>query len=164
MAEKPETLLALDLGTTCGWCVHSHNRFDSGVWDLRGSRYEGGGMRFVRFREKLNLIWKGWERIDRVAYEEVRRHLGVDAAHVYGGFQAMLSAWCDDQRPPVPYEGIPVGTIKRLATGKGNANKTAVLAAAQAKWPYRNIRDHNEADACWIAACVVGELKKVCNA
>jgi hypothetical protein len=25
--------------------------------------------------------------------------------------------------PPDPYQGVPVGTIKKHATGKGNANK-----------------------------------------
>ena len=43
------------------------------------------------------------------------------------------------------YQGVPVGTIKRFATGKGNADKHAVLAAVTA----RGFRpaDDNEADA-----------------
>ena len=43
------------------------------------------------------------------------------------------------------YEGVPVGTIKRFATGRGNADKAAVIAAMQA----RGFRpaDDNEADA-----------------
>ena len=31
------------------------------------------------------------------------------------------------------YEGVPVGTIKRHATGKGNAPKEAINAAAKAR-------------------------------
>jgi Holliday junction resolvasome RuvABC endonuclease subunit len=85
-----------------------------------------------------------------IAYEEVRRHLGTDAAHVYGGLLATLTAWCDEAK--LPYIGVPVATIKRCATGKGNADKDAMLAAAQTRWPAADIRTHDEADAAWCAA------------
>ena len=68
--------------------------------------------------------------IDTLHFEEVRRHVSTDAAHAYGGFLATLTAWCEHQR--IPYQGVPVGTIKKHATGKGNANKAAVIAAARA--------------------------------
>jgi hypothetical protein len=45
----------------------------------------------------------------------------------------------------VPYQGVPVGTIKRFATGRGNANKTAMIAAMQARGFHPG--DDNEADA-----------------
>ena len=81
--------------------------------------------------------------LDVVFFEEVRRHAGVDAAHAYGGFLAHVTAWCEHHE--IPYEAVPVGTIKRHATGKGNANKDAVIAAV------RNLgfdpADDNEADA-----------------
>ena len=31
-----------------------------------------------------------------------------------------LTAWCEEHE--LPYQGVPVGTIKRYATGKGNAD------------------------------------------
>ena len=67
--------------------------------------------------------------LDAIFFEEVHRHLGVDAAHAYGGFLAHVTAWCEHHQ--IPYEGVPVGTIKRHATGKGNANKEAMVAAMQ---------------------------------
>ena len=45
----------------------------------------------------------------------------------------------------VPYQGVPVGTIKRFATGKGNAGKEAVIAAMRARGFAP--ADDNEADA-----------------
>jgi Holliday junction resolvasome RuvABC endonuclease subunit len=45
----------------------------------------------------------------------------------------------------VPYQGVPVGTIKRHATGNGNASKEAVIEAVKAKG--HNPADDNEADA-----------------
>jgi hypothetical protein len=43
---------------------------------------------------------------------------------------ASLTSW--GELRGVPYEGVPVGTIKRHATGKGNANKQAMIDAARA--------------------------------
>jgi hypothetical protein len=64
-----------------------------------------------------------------VYFEEVRRHAGVDAAHAYGGFMAHLTAWCEHHQ--IPYQGVPVGTIKKHATGKGNANKDQMIGAVR---------------------------------
>lgn len=145
---SPPVLLALDLGTSCGWCVRSAAGCDSGVWNLKGGRFEGGGMRFVRFRKYVREVIDS-AGVCRVAFEEVRRHMGVDAAHVYGGLLAVLSEECEVRK--IPYEGIPVATIKKKATGKGNADKAAMIAAARARWPHLQIEDDNQADAMWIA-------------
>ena len=45
----------------------------------------------------------------------------------------------------MPYEGVPVGTIKRFATGRGNADRSAVIAAMRARGFAP--ADDNEADA-----------------
>lgn len=141
-------ILALDLGTACGWAAGSpDSRPLSGVLDLRPGRYSGGGMRFVRFRSALRDLLQG---IELVAFEEVRRHLGVDAAHVYGGLLAVLTEECESRSPKIPYEGVPVATIKRHATGRGNADKDAMTAAACRKWTDRAIADDNESDALWL--------------
>ena len=61
----------------------------------------------------------------------------------YGGLLATLTAWCE--RHQIPYQGVPVGTIKRKATGKGNAGKAEVIAAMKALG--HPVTDVNEADA-----------------
>lgn len=144
-------VLAIDLGTKCGWCVAEGDSFIAGTWNLAGGRFDGGGMRFLRFEQFLREALPG---VERVAYEEVRRHMGVDAAHVYGGLQAVLTAECE--RQGIPYEGIPVATIKKHATGKGNAKKDAMMNAARQRWSGFN-GDDNEADARWIAATVLAQ-------
>ncbi len=78
-----------------------------------------------------------------VHFEEVRRHLGTDAAHIYGGLLAVLGAWGEELG--IAYQGVPVGTIKRFIAGKGNADKAAVITAVQAKG--FDPADDNEADA-----------------
>ena len=120
-------IVAFDLGTKCG-CAWKLKTGLIGVttFDLAPRRFDGGGMRFVRFTEKLNELHHA-EPFERVYFEEVRAHLGVDAAHVYGGLLATLTAFCEGLS--IPYEGVPVGGIKKHATGKGNASKEAVMAA-----------------------------------
>ena len=137
-------VLALDLGSTTGWALRSRDGIiTSGTMTFRPSRFEGGGMRYLRFRAWLDEVSHLAHGIDRVIFEEVRAHAGTDAAHIYGGFLANLTAWCEERE--LTYEGVPVGTIKRFATGKGNAGKDAVIAAIKARGLHP--ADDNEADA-----------------
>ena len=49
-----ETILALDLGTTTGCAVaHRLQRNSNPAPSFRPSRYEGGGMRYLRFTDWL---------------------------------------------------------------------------------------------------------------
>jgi Holliday junction resolvasome RuvABC endonuclease subunit len=137
-------VLALDLGTTTGWAIRLESqRIVSGTMTFKPSRFEGGGMRFLRFHGWLGELKQSVGGLERIVFEEVRSHAGTDAAHIFGGWLAILSAWSEQHG--VPYQGVPVGTIKRFATGKGNANKASMIAAIEA----RGFRpaDDNEADA-----------------
>lgn len=137
--------LALDLGTKTGWCLRIGTQpLHSGFHDFKPGRFEGGGMRYLKFSHWLNEMLKLADgRIDYLCFEEVRRHLGVDAAHAYGGFLAHLTAWCEQNK--VPYEGATVQAIKIAVTGKGNSNKEAVITAV-VRMGY-DPKDDNEADA-----------------
>jgi hypothetical protein len=129
-AMNRESVLALDLGTSTGWALASvDGPIVSGVESFKPGRFEGGGMRFLRFKRWLTEIKGGG--LSAIYFEEVRNHAGVDAAHCYGGFLGVLTAWCEAHG--VPYAGVPVSTIKKHATGKGNADKAAMIAAARAR-------------------------------
>ena len=137
-------ILALDLGTTTGWALRGHDGLiTSGTASFRPGRYDGGGMRYLRFQRWLETLAHDTGGLGTIYFEEVRRHVGTDAAHLYGGFLATLTSWCE--REQVAYQGVPVGTIKRFATGKGNAGKDAVLTAIRLRG-YQPA-DDNEADA-----------------
>ena len=141
---EPQTLLALDLGTTTGGALRgADGLIVNGTASFRPGRYDGGGMRFLRFTNWLTEIDRLSGPIAAIWFEEVRRHAGTDAAHVYGGLMATLTAWAELRG--VPYAGVPVGTIKRHATGKGNADKAAMVAAMRARGHAPT--DDNEADA-----------------
>ena len=146
----PETIcgakpiLALDLGTTTGWAIRGFDGLiTSGTVSFKPNRYDGGGMRYLRFTNWLTEIDRLSGPIAAIWFEEVRRHAGTDAAHVFGGLMASLTSWAELRG--TPYAGTPVGTIKRHATGKGNANKDAMIAAARSRG-FSPV-DDNEADA-----------------
>ncbi len=51
------TILALDLGTMTGWALRgSDGHITSGSESFRPQRFEGGGMRFLRFKRWLTEI------------------------------------------------------------------------------------------------------------
>lgn len=145
-------ILALDLGTTTGWAHYDAQRqtIASGTACFQKGRFEGGGIRFLKFQAWLKKQLKP----DVIYYEEVRRHKATDAAHVYGGLLAVLTAWCEDNA--IPYTGVPVGTIKKFATGKGNASKQDMINAA--KLEGIDPVDDNEADAYWILEYAINDL------
>ncbi len=137
------SVLALDLGSRMGWAVLTpEGLIDSGTVEFRNGRFEGGGMMWLKFVSWLRHMHDTC-KIGRVVFEEVAAHKGTAASHVYGGFVAHLTAWAETNA--IPYEGVPVGTIKRHITGKGNANKEAVIAAVTALGFLPS--DDNEADA-----------------
>lgn len=141
-------IVALDPATACGFAVYDLDigQLISGVWKLAPRRHESAGMRFVKLISSLREI----DGVVAIYYEEVRRHLGTSAAHIYGGLVASIQTYCIGQTPEITYCGVPVGTIKKHATGKGNASKDLMKSTAIAKWPAEMVADDNQADALWL--------------
>jgi hypothetical protein len=141
---QAKSILALDLGTTTGWALRGFDGLiTSGTASFKPGRFDGGGMRYLRFTNWVTEIDRLSGPIEAIYFEEVRRHLGTDAAHIYGGLMASLTSWAELRG--VPYQGVPVGAIKRHATGKGNAPKEAMIAVARSRG--YSPKDDNEADA-----------------
>lgn len=137
-------VLALDLGTTTGLALTTKTGVKSYTKNFKATRFQSADRRFFNFRKHLQEIQDSLILgLGVVYFEEVRAHIGVDAAHCYGGFKATLTMFCEDNN--IPYQGVSVGTIKKFITGKGNANKEKVIKAVQARG--HNPKDDNEADA-----------------
>jgi Holliday junction resolvasome RuvABC endonuclease subunit len=150
-----ESVLSIDIGTTTGWAVRCRDgTYTSGSVCFKPGRFEGGGMRFLKFKRWLSEVSANVGGVQAVFFEEVRRHAGVDAAHAYGGYMAHLTAWCEQNS--IPYQGVPVGTIKKHATGKGNASKEDIIAAVEKRGFAP--ADDNEADAIAQLFCVLETL------
>lgn len=155
MADGSRAVFALDLGTKTGWALRQKDkRIFSGVENFAPKRFEGGGMRYLRFERWLDEVLTPLLPDVEIYYEEVRYHAGVDAAHVYGGLMAHMQKWCDQRG--VPYAGVPVATIKKFISGKGGASKELVIKSVETyKGDVYGLRpaDDNEADALAILLC-----------
>jgi Holliday junction resolvasome RuvABC endonuclease subunit len=148
-------MLALDLGTRMGWALLQATEMLSGSISFATNRLAGFGVRFLNFRNWLvEMLSK--HKIDMVVFEDVRNHAGVYAAHVYGGFVAILTSVCEALR--VPYRGFGVKTIKKFITGCGNASKQDIINAVQTRG-WKPI-DDNEADAIALALLAENTLMK----
>ncbi len=147
-------MLTLDLGTVTGWAIRTPDgQITSGTMSFRPGRYEGGGMRYLRFRRWITELKNTTGDLEAVYFEEVRNHRGTDAAHIYGGFLGTLTAWCEHYQ--IPYSGVPVGTIKKHITGRGNAKKGEVMTAVR-RLGFQ-VDDDNEADALALLDYVLKE-------
>ena len=145
--EVPLAKLALDLNQITGWALWVGDVLYYGYEEFKNNRFSGGGMPFLRFRRWLYEL-HAIHPIGEVWFEEVRAHDGTDAAHIYGGFLAELTAFCEDMG--IPYKGIPVGQIKKSWTGKGNSSKDKMVEEAK-KRGFVDCERHDTADALAIA-------------
>ena len=147
-------IFALDLGSIrTGWAYFDGPSLLSvGVWELTSRRQESWGVRWLRLTQLLgdvNTVSR--LEIDLVAFEEVRRHQGVDAAHAYGAAKGVLLAWCELQR--LEFCSVPIAALKRAAVNKGGGSGTGkkeVLAAARERWPHHKFKTDDASDAAFV--------------
>lgn len=153
--KKEKTILAIDIGIKTGWAIKAADGIIySGREDFKIGKFEGRGMLFLKFRRWLVEIKNQYPDLSCVYFEEVRRHLGTDAAHAYGGFAAQVMAFCEHHE--ISYAGVPVQTIKKHISSKGNASKAEVIQAVKAKG-FAPACD-NEADALALLDLVLERL------
>lgn len=137
-------ILAIDIGAQCGWALGTRDgAVRAGSESFAPAKHGGQGQRWLAFRQWLTDTGRAAGEVHAVYYEDVKRHEGVLAAHAYGGFLAMLQAWCATNR--IPMYAVGVGAIKKHWTGKGNADKEAMVAEAKRRG-YTPV-DDNHADA-----------------
>jgi Holliday junction resolvasome RuvABC endonuclease subunit len=145
MGRAISRVVGLDFGRTMGLAI-----VHSGVLVRHQSIKlpESHGERFHEFLQVLRqqCLQEG----EFVAYESVARHIGTKAAHAYGGYLAIFQMFC--YQAGVKSYGVPVGTLKKFATGSGRASKNEMIKAANDRLGLQlKSKDHNAADAIWVA-------------
>lgn len=130
-------ILALDIATNTGWKTET----TSGVWNLKPNRGESEGMRVVRFKSKVKELIT-LEGITLVCYE---RPAGMHKSSIMVASEmvGVLKDLCITEN--IEMASYSATEIKKWATGKGNANKDAMIKAAVDLG--FNPKDDNEADA-----------------
>jgi Holliday junction resolvasome RuvABC endonuclease subunit len=159
VAVGARNILALDIGTQCGWALKNGDaRIRSGSVSFAAKARDAAGQRWLKFTAHLSALKREVGELHAIYYEEVMAHgtrenPNVIAAHVYGGFLAQLEIFCDVNR--IRLIPVSVGTIKKSFTGNGRAKKEAVIAEARR----RGFRpaDDNEADSLAILHFAIGK-------
>lgn len=144
-------VLGLDLASSCGasFCDIIPGQpikeapIIGGQWDLSISNHDTHSLRYIRLKQFLAITAP-----DLVFYEEVKfvgqagapdgpkQNLtalvarAVSGAQVVHSLAAILVTWCEERN--IPCEAVPIGVLKKYATGKGNANKEDMIKACNA--------------------------------
>lgn len=144
--------IGFDLGSNLGWATCDRSgALASGLRILRSTGPGNEeGQRFAQFVQFFHgqLLQVGANGLT-VYYEEVEFLVqGLAQPRLYFGMRSLLLSEC--HRRGIPVIGLRVQAIKQHATGRGNADKFAMMRAACAKWPEQNVTDNNQADALWI--------------
>jgi len=152
-------VMGLDLGTSTGWAVLDRDggRVDSGRWRLDMLTKHGWAGRLEEL-ERLLVAKIIRHRPARVGVERIRFSVrGVDQPIAYGRLLGVIERVC--HRMDVELIEVSPGTVKLEATGKGNAQKEDMVAAANERWGLdlmasksKAKSDDDEADALWVAS------------
>lgn len=142
-------ILALDLGTKTGWAALIDGVETSGVLKLatdtelkkaKKDRLDRrNDLRITRLFQHLALQFGG-TKFDWVFFEDVQFLSTQLQAQLWASLRA--SVWLSATQAGVNIDCLPVGTLKKFATGKGNATKEEMIAALG-----MGAIDDNQADA-----------------
>ena len=157
-------VVGLDLASSAGFAfcdiipgqLCTNGEIIGGQWDLSLSRYDTQGIRLIRLKQYLYAISP-----DLIMYEEVK-YTGktppgdinvtaliaraVTGAAVVQSLCAALVTWAEEL--DIPTEAVPVGTLKKYATGSGNANKVAMIEACNEQMGTDFVPDTYESTGC----------------
>ena len=149
------TILALDLGSTMGWCI-----IRNGIIEASGSvelSKPGAhpGHKFTLFGNWL----LDFRKVDEIFYEDVPRFKGTAWPKIYCGLLAKLQEFTLSFG--IRLTSCTPSHWKSVFTGKGTADKFEVCEACHnIGWQggqFGTDQDHNEADAIALAGAILHE-------
>ena len=149
-------ILALDLSTATGFALFANGVITHGVQKFKALPTSHPGTRYIQFQRWLR------ERIaeDKPALIVVERagyFKSLAAQSMCVGLRGILlstAAYYD-----IPLREIGPSDLKKWATGKGNANKVAMRAAALRRWPGERFADDNAVDAFLLLQLYLSSLQ-----
>lgn len=164
MKKEQRRILALDLGTNTGWATNVIQHLGDVESCTSGSREFGGdvtGWRYFAFKQwlvlRLNTL-----KIELVVYEETFS-IGHLAARILHGFLATLQCVHAERYPyeetRFSLQKVHPSKIKKLATGKGNADKAAMARAYTSRFGISPL-DSDQCDAVWLLQYAEGEEQR----
>jgi len=143
--------LALDLATRTGWALRRKDgSLLSGVQNNKPTSRDSRGMLFLRFEWWLEPMMER-EEVGLIAYEQP--HLrGGPPTEVLVGLVSIMQKIAAERA--AEFTSCHSSTLKKFATGRGNARKPDMIRMANELWPEQGIVDDNQADALWLLAWI----------
>lgn len=146
-------ILGLDLGTKTGWAKSIADSVTSGTWTLATPKeiHEQGKNREDRNRDirirRLSENLRESYVYDLIVFEDVEFIKYRLQGQLWASFRAVV--WL---APAMRVVGVPVGTLKKYATGWHNATKEQMAEALQKRHPklFLPTMDDNAVDATWL--------------
>ena len=147
-------VVGLDLSITAtGICDVDGNTFTAGGKAALGDeRLSVIASAVAEATQPQEVVGRGFVPVDLVVIEDLPTHAhgaGITGM-VHGAVRTCLLT-------RVPYVLVTPATLKKYATGKGNADKTAMAMAAFKRFG-REFPNDNEADAYWLRAAGLDAL------
>ena len=140
-------ILALDPGSSCGFAVGDPaGVLVSGVWQLTPGRGDSPGMRYVRLRGYLEDVLRAYPDLALVVYEQAH-HRGGAATEYAVGCATTVQTWCAERG--IDHSAVHSATVKKWATGRGNAKKAEMVRLARERFQPTTSTD-DEIDALWM--------------
>lgn len=165
--QRQVNILALDLGVRTGWALaNGSRRLESGVQTFDLKRGESPGMRYVRFNRWLREVLPAptirtvadAQADDWLVVYELAHHRGGAATEIHSGLATRVQEFCAERG--YEHAAVHSATLKKFATGKGNADKDMMVATVLLKWPPagRSLISDDEADAIALAQYALATL------
>jgi crossover junction endodeoxyribonuclease RuvC len=134
-------VVALDPSLTCTGVAESRAPTEPGVLTPPNGLTGMGRLHWIQ--KQVMQLATGADLVVIEGYSHASRHFAHQLGELGGVIR--LTLWC----MRVPYVDVPPAGRMKIATGKGQAKKEAVLAEAIRRLGYTGSND-NEADAMWL--------------
>lgn len=138
-----DNVLALDIATHTGF----YSTHESGTWNFTESKSRNDNKQHGAFRQTLIDFIRRYN-IKQIVAEDVNVNNHFTDSRKLSEFRGILLEVCDTLNLPEP-AFINVRTVKKWATGDGNADKKKMVEFCHSRW-HTNPVDDNEADATHI--------------
>lgn len=139
-------VLSLDIATHTGY----HSADESGTWDFSESLHRNNNKQHKAFRDTLIAFIQKYD-IHQIIAEDVSAGTskgGFKSSVKLAHFHGIMFEVCDELGLPEPIL-INTKTVKKWATGDGNADKAKMVKFCIKRWGFTPC-DDNEADATHI--------------
>lgn len=167
-------ILALDLGTHCGFAHTCSDYLVSGTWHTANKeelkRWKKERMdrrcdqRIIRFSSSLRLLSATFGRPDIVIFEDVEFMKGRLQVQLWSSFRAIV--WdVFGGHPGINIECVPVQTLKVFSGAGAGATKERMEKFLRMRAPSvcKPIMDDNEVDALWLYLWAQKNLGRMTN-